>query len=197
MELFEAIKKRRSIRRYKTDPIDDKKIEAILEAGRWAPSWANTQCWRFIVVRDAKIRAKLTDTLMKIKLPDRDLPNPAANAMNTVPVIIVVCAEMGKSGAKHGPPGSRVEYATDKGDWFMFDTALAIQNMILAAHAQGLGTVIIGAFDAAQVEKLLNVPESYRVVALFPLGVPDQEGKAPPRKELTEIAFRDKFGNKL
>lgn len=194
MELYEAIKNRRSIRRYKTDQIDDKKIEAILEAGRWAPSWANTQCWRFIIVRDTKIKAQLTDTLMKIKLPDREIPNPATNAMNTVPVIIVVCAEMGKSGAKHGPPGSRVEYETDKGDWFMFDTALAVQNMVLAAHAQGLGTVVIGAFDAAQAEKILNVPEGYRVVALFPLGVPDQEGKAPPRKELSEIAFKDTFG---
>ena len=194
MELFETIKNRRSIRRYKTDPVDDKKIEAILEAGRWAPSWANTQCWRFIVVQDAEVKAKLTDTLMKIKLPDKELPNPAATAMNTVPVIIVVCAEIGKSGAKHGTVGSNVEYVTDKGDWFMFDTALAIQNMVLAAHAQGLGTVIIGAFDATQAQKVLNVPEGYRVVALFPLGVPDQEGKTPPRQELSEIVFKDRFG---
>ncbi|OGN99909.1 MAG: hypothetical protein A2Y58_04835 [Chloroflexi bacterium RBG_13_51_52] len=193
MEVLEAIKSRRSIRRYKTDQIDDKKIEAILEAGRWAPSWGNTQCWRFVVVRDAELRAKLTDTLMKIKLPDKEIPNPAANAMNTVPVIIAVCAEIGKAGAKHGPGGGGVEYATDKGDWFMFDTALAVQNMVLAAHAQGLGTVIIGAFDAAQAEKVLNVPKGYRVVTLFPVGVPDQEGKAPPRKELSEIAIKDKF----
>ncbi len=197
MDIFEAIKNRRSIRRYKDDPVDDEKIVAILEAGRWAPSWANTQCRRFIVVRDAKVRAKLADTLMKIKLPDKELPNPATNAMNTAPVIIAVCGEIGKSGAKHGPAGSNVEYVTDKGDWFMFDTALAVQNMVLAAHAQGLGTVIIGAFDAPKAEKVLNIPKGYRLVTLFPLGVPDQEGKAPPRKELSEIAFKDKFGQPL
>jgi len=191
MELFEAIKSRRSIRRYKSDPVDDKKIEAILEAGRWAPSWANTQCWRFVVVHDPKIKAKLADTLMKIKLPDREIPNPAAGAFNTVPVIIAVCAEMGKSGGKHGAAG---EYVTDKGDWFMFDTALAVQNMILTAYGLGLGTVIIGAFDAVQAEKALGVPEGYRVVALFPVGVPDQAGKAPPRKELSEIVVKDKWG---
>ena len=134
---------------------------------------------------------------MKIKLPEKELPNPAIMAMNTVPVIIAVCAEMGKAGAKHGPAGSKVEYVTDKGDWFMFDTALAVQNMVLAAHAQGLGTVIIGAFNAVQAGKALNLPKGYRVVALFPLGVPDQEGKAPPRKELSEIAFKDKFGQSL
>jgi nitroreductase len=194
MDLFEAIKNRRSIRRYKSDPVDDKKIEAILEAGRWAPSWANTQCWRFIVVRDPKIRARLADTLMKIKLPDKELPNPAAIAFNTVPVIIAVCAEVGKSGSKRGTEGGGVEYVTDKGDWFMFDTALAVQNMVLAAHALGLGTVIIGAFDAVQAEKALGVPRGYRVVTLFPVGVPDQEGKAPPRKELSEIVIKDKWG---
>jgi nitroreductase len=193
MELFEAIKNRRSIRRYKSDPVDDKKIEAILEAGRWAPSWANTQCWRFIVVRDPKIQAKLADTLMKIKLPDREVPNPGTMAINTAPAIIVVCAEIGKSGGKSAPGGG-VEYVTDKGDWFMFDTALAVQNMVLAAHALGLGTVIMGAFDAVQAEKALGVPKGYRVVVMFPVGVPDREGKAPPRKELSEIVVKDKWG---
>ncbi len=181
--------------RYKSDPVDDKKIEKILEAGRWAPSWANTQCWRFVVVRDPKIKAKLADTLMKIKLPDKEVPNPGAiSIINTVPVVIVVCAEMGKSGGNPGPGGGGGEFITDKGDWFMFDTALAVQNMVLAAHAQGLGTVIIGTFDAAQAEKALGIPEGYRVVTMFPVGVPDQEGKAPPRKELSEIVIKDRWG---
>jgi nitroreductase len=192
VELFEAIKNRRSIRRYTSDPVDDKKIEAILEAGRWAPSWANTQCWRFIVVRDPEIKARVADTLMKIQLPDRVVDNPAAVATNTVPVLIVVCAEIGRSGGKQGPGGGG--FVTDKGDWFMFDTALAVQNMVLAAHAQGLGTVIIGAFDAVEAEKVLGVPGGYRVVAIFPVGVPAQEGRAPPRKELSEIVFKDKWG---
>jgi nitroreductase len=195
MELFEAIKTRRSIRRYKSDPVDDKKIEAILEAGRWAPSWSNTQCWRFIVVRDPKIKARVAETLLKFKLPDKEIPNPAINIINTAPVLIVVCAEMGKSG---GPPGrgggGGGAFITDKGDWFMFDSALAVQNMVLAAHALGLGTVILGTFDAAQVEKALGVPRGYRVVTMFPVGVPDHEGKAPPRKELSEIVVKDKWG---
>lgn len=189
MELFDAIRNRRSIRRYKPDPVDDEKINKILEAGRWAPSWANTQCWRFVVVRDTEIRAALAETLYKIKLPDKEIPNPATPAFNTAPVIIAVCAEMGKAGSGHGTN----KYETDKGDWFMFDTALAVQNMVLAAHAQGLGTVIIGAFDAAKAEKILNIPEGHRAVAMFPVGVPAQEGKAPPRRELSEIVVKDRF----
>lgn len=190
MELFEAIKTRRSMRRYKPDPVDDEKIEAILEAGRWAPSWANTQCWHFVVARDAAVRAKLADAMVKFG----ENESPAAVAMRTVPVVIAVCAEMGKSGCMPGPGGGGTQFVTDKGDWFMFDTALAVQNMVLAAHAQGLGTVILGLFDARKAEEALGLPDTHRIVAMFPVGVPDQEGKAPPRKELTEIVSHDTWG---
>jgi len=192
MELFDAIKNRRSVRRFTFDPVSDEKIEAILEAGRWAPSWGNSQCWRFVVVRDPAVRTELAGALQPIKMPDREIPNPALAGFTAAPVIIVVCAKMGRSGCQPGakPDGIPV---TDKGDWFMFDTALAVQNMVLAAHAMGLGTVIIGAFDAPMAEKVLGVPEGYRVVVMFPLGVPEREGKAPPRKELSEIVIHDQW----
>lgn len=193
MELFEAINGRRSIRKYTSDPVDDNKINAILEAGRWAPSWANTQCSRFVVVRDAKIRAALGEAMVKMKTPDgKEVAPSSVAAINTVPVVIVVCALIGVSGAYPGA-GSGANYVTDKGDWFMYDTGLATQNMVLAAYAQGLGTVILGLFDTAKVEKAINIPKGYRVVAMFPVGVPAQEGKAPPRKELSELVIKDKF----
>ena len=103
-------------------------------------------------------------------------------------------AETGKTGKKPGSSGGAGEYITDKGDWFMFDSALAVQNMVLAAHALGLGTVILGTFDAPQAEQVLGVPNGFRIVTMFPVGVPDQEAKAPPRKELGEIVIRDKWG---
>jgi nitroreductase len=192
MELFDAIKSRRSIRKYTADPVDDKKIEAILEAGRWAPSWSNTQCWRFIVVRDAQVKAKLAESLLRFKLPDREIDNPGINNIKTAPVVIVVCAKLGTSGT-HPGVGSG-DFFTNQGDWYMFDTALAVQNMVLAAHALGLGTVIMGTFDAIRAEQALKVPEGYRVVTFFPVGVPEHTGKTPPRKELAEIAFKDTWG---
>ena len=195
MELFEAIKQRRSIRQYTDDPVDDKAIEAILEAGRWAPSWSNTQCWHFIVVRDPGMKAKVAKSLVKFKIKDELVENPGIKVINTVPVLIVVCAEMGKSGGPPGSSGGGGEFITDKGDWFMFDTALAVQNMVLAAHGLGLGTVIIGTFDASSAQKALAVPEGFRVVTLFPVGVPAREGKAPPRKDISEITHFDKWGN--
>jgi nitroreductase len=196
MELFDALKTRRSVRRYTDAPVDDSQIEAILEAGRWAPSWSNTQCWRFLVVRDPATRARMTESLQLFKLPDKTIPNPATETLKTVPVVIVVCAQMNVSG---GPPmkpgGAGGEFTSDKGDWFMFDTALAVENMVLAAHALGLGTVILGTFDAPKLEKILEIPEGYRVVTMFPVGVPSGEGKVPPRKELSEIVYREKWGS--
>ena len=83
---------------------------------------------------------------------------------------------------------------TDKGDWFMFDTALAMHNLVLAAHALGLGTVYVGAFDSFAAAEILGVPEGYSVVSMTPLGYPDEEPGPRPRKELDEIVFYDKFG---
>ena len=188
LDVLEAIKSRRSIRRYKSTPVDDKTVELVLEAARWAPSWANTQCWRFVVVRDSSIRHKLADTLVDVA---KDKPNRGAEAMREAPVAIVACAELGKSGCSAGEPK---ELVTDKGEWFMFDVALAMQNLTLAAHSLGLGTVYIGAFDARKAAEILGLPEGFCVVSMTPLGYPDEEPPARPRKELAEIVFYDKYG---
>jgi nitroreductase len=180
MDVLEAIKTRRSIRNFKSDPVDDKTLQTILEAARWAPSWANTQCARLVVVRDNKIKADLAGALSK--------GNPATAAIQNAPIVIVACAELKKSGYYHG------ECSTDKGDWFMFDVALTMQNLALAAHALGLGTVHVGLFDAKKVAAILGVPEGACVVEMAPLGFPDREGRLTARKELSEIVFKDKYG---
>jgi nitroreductase len=180
MDVMQAIKERRSIRKFKPEAVSDDLVNAVLEAGRWAPSWANSQCSRFIVVRDAEVKAKMAETLNQA--------NPAANAIRNAPVAIVICGELGKAGYYGG------EARTDKGDWYMFDTALATQNMALAAHSLGLGTVIVGLFDAAKVDQILGVPAGIRVVAILPLGYPEGKPIAPPRKKLSDITFRDKYG---
>ena len=180
MEVIEAIKTRRSIRKYKDTAVDDKTIELVLEAARWAPSWANTQCWRFIVVRDNKIKDELANITT--------YNNPATNAIRNAPVVIVACAELGKSGYYDG------EQATDKGDWYMFDVGIAMQNLVLTAHSLGLGTVCNGLFDAKKTASILGVPQGFCVVAITPLGYPDQEPRPRPRKELSEIVSYEKFG---
>jgi nitroreductase len=179
MDLMQAIKNRRSVRKLKPEPVSNDLINTVLEAGRWAPSWANTQCWKFVVVQDALMRGKVAETISP--------GNPGADAIKNAPVIIAICGESERAGYKKGIP------VTDKGDWYMFDTALAAQNMMLAAHSLGLGTVAIGYFDAPKVAEILQLPANARVVLLLPLGYPAEEPTAPRRKELTEIVSFDRY----
>ncbi|MFA5308078.1 MAG: nitroreductase family protein [Dehalococcoidales bacterium] len=190
MDVLDAIKNRRSIRHYKNDPVDDAKVRAVLEAAHWAPSWGNFQCWRFIVVRDAKTKAEVAGCLMKEKVDNEWLESAASLSIKQAPVLIVVCAEKARAGCNaEGTP------ITDKGEyWFMFDIALATENLVLAAHAMGLGTVIVGGFDAVKAAKILEVPLEYAVVTMTPMGVPNHKGQVSPRKQLSEVLFNEKYG---
>ena len=191
MEVLEAVKTRRSIRKYKPIPVDDKTLEFVLEAARWASSWANTQCWRFVVVRDSNIKSKLANSLNKVEIDGTPVDNRSIEAVRSAPVVIVACAEIGKSGYMFRKP------ATDKGDfWYMYDVALAMQNLALVAHSLGLGTVNIGAVDAGKIASILGISAGFCAVLMTPLGYPDEEPKIMPRKELSEIVFYDKFGAK-
>ena len=143
------------------------------------------------MVRDSKIKGELANSLIKVERGDTLADNPSIEAIRSAPVVIVACAQLRKSGYEFGKP------ATDKGDyWYMFDVALAMQNLALAAHSLGLGTVTIGAMDAKKVASILEVPEGFCVVSMTPLGYPDQEPKARPRKELSEIVSSAKFSLK-
>ena len=184
MDVLEAISQRKSTRVYKSTPVDDSILLKIFEAARQAPSWSNSQCWRFVVVRDAATRSALADTAVWAN-------NRGIESGRSAPILIVACAEVGRAGAREG------KTVTNKGAyWYMFDTALAMQNLVLAAESFGLGTVYLGAFDAEKAGAIIGLPEGYQVVAMTPLGYPDEQPARRPRKELSEIVFYEKFGNK-
>lgn len=182
MELMEAIKGRRSIRKYKPDPVPDDTLQEVFEGVRWAPSWANTQCWEVIVVKDRKMKSELATVLSK--------GNPALSSMSDAPVVLVLCGKKGISGFYKG------QAATVKGDWLMFDTGLAMQNLCLTAQALGLGTVVVGMFDHRKAAEILGVPQNVEVVAMTPLGYPASEGPAPRRKEIAEFVHYEKYPGK-
>ena len=182
MDLMEAIKGRRSIRRYKSDPVSEETLHTLMEAVRWAPSWANTQCWEVIVVKDPKVKSDLSTALPKT--------NPALSSLTDAPLVLVLCGKKGVSGYYKG------QSVTVKGDWLMFDAGLAMQNLCLAAHALGLGTVVVGMFDHKKAEEILGLPQSVEVVAMTPLGYRATEGSPTRRKELSEFVFYDKYQGK-
>ncbi len=184
MDVMESVRKRKSIRAYKNTPVDDKTLNTVLEAARLAPSWANTQTWRFIIIKDSDIKAKLIETSLRAG-------NRGFEALREAPITIAACAEMNRAGCRDGQP------VTDKaGYWFMFVVVLAMQNLVLVAELLGLGMVYLGGCDAQKAGEILGIPAGYCIVAMTPLGYPDEQPEAKPRKELSEIIFHDRFGSK-
>ena len=180
MDLLTAIRERRSIRKYRQDPVSDELILTCIEAARIAPSWHNSQIWRFVVIKDPAIKEAAAGALTSW--------NPARQALLDAPVAICLVAQRNVSGILKGEP------VTDKGDWFMFDCGIAMEHLVLAAWSLGLGAVHVGAFDAKKVEEVLSVPEGYSVVAMTPLGYFDKQPDARPRKSIEEILYLDGFG---
>ncbi|BEQ15749.1 nitroreductase family protein [Desulfoferula mesophila] len=179
MELMQAIRERRSIRKFDDRPVSDEVVARLMEAVMFSPSWANTQCWELVQVKDPARREGLQHTLSK--------GNPATKAIVSAPALFVICARLEASGYYNG------KVTTKFGDWFMFDLGIACQSLCLAAFDQGLGTVVVGLFDHDAAGKVINLPSGYEVVAMIPAGYPAQEVKAPKRRPPEEFLRVDGF----
>lgn len=185
MDTLEAIQTRRSVRRFSDRPVEAEKLRCVLEAARMAPSWANMQCWRFVVVQDPAIKRRISehsaaDSFFTAK---GYKSNPSQRALADAPVVIVACAECNQSGDMRGQ------------QYFMTDVGMAVASLMLAAHAVGLGSVFVGIFDEKQVGSLLGIPAYISIVGLIPLGYPYEapEG-AHSRKALDEIIHYERWG---
>ena len=171
MNFWELVKNRRSIRKF--DPskdVTEEQIDKILEAGIWAPSAGNTQCWRFFVVRNKEIKEDLA-----IRAGHQPFISDA-------PIVIVVCADLKHIGRSYGARGHET-YALQ-------DTAAAIQNMLLAITDLGLASVWIGAFDESRAVKILNLNEDIRPLAMLPIGYPTESPLPPKRRPLSEVVTK-------
>jgi len=165
MDVFEAIRTRRSIRKFRPKPIPDEKLEMILEAGRLAPSAGNRQPWRFVVAKDSERK--------------RILAKAADNQMFIADAGVIIVAL--------GDPEASPR-------WFGQDTMIAVEHMVLTATALGYGTCWIGAFNEEEVKRILKIPKELKVIALLPIGFPDETPAPRARKPLKEIVFQEKYG---
>ncbi len=169
MDVQEAMRRRRSVRRYDPAPIPDRLLRRVLEAGRLAPSAKNYQPWHFIVVRDEQKRERLAR-------------GKYAGFLKEAPLVIVGCGDKEKSP-----------------DWYVVDTTIALQQMVLAATGEGLGTCWVGSLDKDDVARALNLPRRFEVVAMLTLGYPKKElsGTDRPRSSMDRIVSEEEFGRHL
>ncbi len=166
MDIFEAIKGRRSVRAYTKEKVSEKDVETLILAAGWAPSAGNVQPWEFVIVTDTEISRRLGESALQ------------QTFIEEAPVVIVVCANLVRSSWEYGSRGANL--------YCLQDTAAATQNMLLAAHALGLGACWIGAFNEEEVKRVLNIPNGVRPVAVVPVGHPAERPRTPPRRSMME-----------
>lgn len=175
MTAKECILGRRSIRKFKADPVSHDLLAQIVETASYAPSWKHTQITRYIAIEG--------DLKEKIAREGTSLYPGNGAIISAAPVLVAVTIIKNRSGYERD--GS---FSTPRGDgWQMYDAGVASQTFCLAAYEQGLGTVILGLFDQAHVEAMLQLPEDRELVALIPVGYPDETPAAPRRKPVEDL----------
>ncbi len=175
MDAKDCILGRRSIRKFKTDAVSHELLNEIVELASYAPSWKHTQITRYIAVEGA-----LKD---KIASEGTSIYPGNGTIIANAPMLIAVTVIKNRSGFERD--GS---YSTPRKDtWQMYDAGAASQTFCLAAYEKGLGSVIMGLFDQDKVEALLGLPEDRELVALIPIGYPDESPAAPKRKSVEDL----------
>ena len=173
MDFFDVVKIRRSIRSYTNKPISEKEIERLLDAGRLAPSAGNIQCWKFLIVR-----RKEKKQLLSVAAFNQTFIEEAS-------AVLVVCTDMRQSEMNYGSRGVNL--------YSIQDAAAAIENILLAACALGLGACWVGAFNEEIVRLEFNIPEHIRPLAIVPVGHPSEKPLMPPKRFLEEIVYYETF----
>jgi len=170
MDVYEAIRLRKSVRNFREQDVPEEKLMRILEAARLAPSAKNLQEWRFIIVRDKATRRKLAEAAA------------GQTFVAEAPVVLVCCAETDNHVMRCGQL------------CYPIDVAIIIDHITLCAVAEGLGTCWIGAFYEDKVKELLGIPQAIRVVELLPIGYPaDPSPATKDRLPLTKIIKRERW----
>jgi nitroreductase len=168
--LLALLRGRRSIRRYRTDPVPDEMIRQLLEAGRWAPSTNNLQPWCFVVVQDPVVRREIARFTVYSSEPRVRLTES--------PVLIVLC----------GVERDRIYHEFLNGD-----VAMAALQMMLQAETLGLGTCWVGGLNRTAIAGLLRIPDPFELVCLLTVGFPAEEPPAPSRRPLEEIVHHELY----
>ncbi|HOV64344.1 MAG TPA: nitroreductase family protein [Spirochaetia bacterium] len=168
MGMLEAIERRKSVRAFKHNPIQQEKLNNILEAGRIAPSAKNRQPWRFIVIQDKEKRKRIEEAAY------------GQEHVGQAPVIIAACS----TNIDYRMPNGQLSYP--------IDISFAVSFMMIQAAHENIGSCVITTFDEAEVKEILTVPYSMRVVMLLLLGHPAEEvASIRERKQLHEITAKD------
>ena len=174
MDTITCIKSRRSIRKFKAEPISKEMIEDLVFAASYAPSWKNTQTTRYIAITDAKIKERISKECCG---------EHNQGIIDNAPVLVATTIVDKRSGFERD--GSFTTVRED--NWQAFDNGIAVQTFCLAAREKGLGTVIMGLYDIDKASEILQVSEGQLLMALVAIGYPNEKPEAPKRKTVEDL----------
>ncbi|MBU1156842.1 MAG: nitroreductase family protein [Proteobacteria bacterium] len=189
MLLLEAIRERRSVRAFAAKPVSDEQVASLIQAAVWAPSPLHQQPWSFVVIRGEEAKAKVKQLCQATKQAVIDGGGPSwvgkysFDFLDQAPVYVAVFFDPKKAGLGSFFNQSRGALAA---------ASAAVQNLMLAATEQGLGSLWLTFFDPQKMAQALGAPEGLEVAGIIPLGVPAEKPKAPPRK--APKVFSDFYG---
>lgn len=180
-EFADHLSRQRAIRAFDTSKdVDDATVEKLIKVATSAPSGGNRQPWRFIVIRDPAVKQPLAEIYNAVAAAyTGGRATPGTTTWDQVPVLIAVCTENSSGGGV-----------------MQASIYPAVQNLLLAVHTAGLGSVLTTLWKSreAEVKALLNLPESIEIHAILPIGYPDRTYGRSKRKTIAEVTYRDRFG---
>ncbi|WP_432403977.1 nitroreductase family protein [Wukongibacter sp. M2B1] len=175
MQFYDVIESRTSVREFHSTPIDKESLARAINSAMMSPSWKNNTSYKFILVDDSREKDMLAEAIMNDN-------NSASESVRQAPMVAVIVADPDKSGI-----------VADK-EYYLVDSAIAMEHFILAVTNEGYGTCWIGAVDENKVRQILSIPNNQRVVAMTPIGKTAEHQGHHPKKDVREYVFLNKWG---
>lgn len=176
MQFYDVIKNRQSIKNFKDSPINPEKLARIINAAMMSPSWENKTSYKFILVDEKKELEQLSKSIM-----NKD--NSAAQSILEAPMTVVVVADPTASGE------------VENKEYYLVDSAIAMEHFILSATNEGYGTCWIAAIDEDIIKKTLSIPQSFKVVAITPIGEIAESKEHYDKKDIKDFVFLNTWDN--
>lgn len=176
MNFYEVVENRKSIKRFKNTPIDGSKLDRMITAAMMSPSWRNNTSYKFILVDDKEKIEMLANTVI-------NSTDDAADSLREAPLAAVVVSNPDSSG----------EVA--QREYYLVDSAIALEHFVLAATAEGYGTSWIASIDEDKIRAILSIPREYRVVAMTPVGEIAEDRGHNPKKDINDYVFMNNWDN--
>ena len=174
MEFYDVVKSRKSIKKFKDTPINSQKLDRMIDAAMRSPSWKNNSSYKFIIVDDKNVLDQISKSIM-----NKD--DSAAQSILEAPMTVIIVADPGSSGE------------VENKEYYLVDSAIAMEHFILSATSEGYGTCWIAAIDEDIIKKALSIPQNYKVVAMTPIGEIAESKEHNDKKNTSDYVFLNKW----